>query len=145
MTKETIWVVAADGRSARIFEGGRIGALTEIETLVEMEAGLPERDLTTDAPGRATATGGRRQAFEARNSKRETARERLASTVVEHLSAGRSQNRFERLYVVAEPTMLGLLRDEIAREPAIEVTLDLPLDVIQDSAAKLRARLPDRL
>lgn len=145
MAKETIWVVAADGRSARIFEGGRTGALKEIETLVDMEAGLPERELTTDAPGRATATGGRRQAFEARNSKKETARERLAATVVEHLAAGRNQHRFQRLYVVAEPTMLGLLRDEMAREPGIEVTADLPLDVIQDSAADLRARLPDRL
>lgn len=145
MANETIWVVAADGRSARIFEGGRTGELTEIETLVNPEAGVPERDLTTDAPGRATALGARRQTFEARTTKHEVARERLASIIVEHLVAGRSHNKFARLYVVAEPSMLGLLRAEIGHERGLEITLDVSLDLVHDSPAAIRARLPLRL
>lgn len=145
MTNETIWVVAADGRAARIFEGGRTGELTEFETLVNPDAGLPERELTSDAPGRASARGTRRQTFESRNSKRDVARERLASVIVERLVAGHSQHRYARLYVVAEPTMLGLLREKIEREPGIEITADAPLDVVHASAAAVRAQLPDRL
>ena len=109
----TIWVLVADNSRARLFSTDfNNGELEEEESFVHTESRLHDHDLTSDLPGRAfDRFGGARHAMEQRLDPKDGQAVDFAKQLIAYLEDGRVKHRFDKLYVVAPPMLLGLLRD----------------------------------
>ncbi len=113
----TTWIVTGDAARARILQVTGRNQLEEIESFSNPKGRMPDRELTTDAHPRLRGTSGPgsdRQ--ETGAAEHET--EMFAKQIDRHLDQARAQNRFDRLYLVAAPRFLGLLRQNLSRETA---------------------------
>lgn len=143
----TNWIVAAGSGRARIFESsGRNGPLVEIEDLVAPHAGRREQDDRADAPGRSyDRFGGGRHAMQPATSTREADRKRFAGEIADALENARREKRFDRLYIVAEPALVGLLRRSLDKATRSLVAAEISRNLTAQSPDAIRAHLPDFL
>lgn len=145
---ESVWVVAADSSRARVFSsrGGLNATLTEAFDLAEPEARLHETEITTDKAGALFARGGpARSAAEPSQLKREQAPQRLAKEVCERLTRLRDTGTLDRLYLVAEPRFLGLLRQSMDQATARRVVTAEAKNITTHSVSAIRRCLPANL
>jgi len=94
-----IWVLAGDSTRARVFfTDKRNGELTEEFDLVNPEARLHERDLTTDLPGSTTNSAtGMRHSYGSDESHKPRAAELFAKDVAKRLESGRTKGQWNKL------------------------------------------------
>ena len=140
-----IWVVAADASRARIFTADKpAGELNEIETLNNPEGRLHEGDLVSDRGGYASnGTGG--HAYRTENQAKDEAANRFAAEVCRHLEKGRNGNAFAKLYVMAAPHFLGLLRKHQSDALRGLIRDEIASDLTTQSPERIRAKLPEYL
>ncbi len=152
-------IIISDGARARFItlevpedpatEGG--ARLVEHDDLVNPEADVPARALFSDRAGSAHASpGGAAHALDDHREghEREMVR-RYVRRIVEHAEGFVKAQRANRLMIVAEPRLLGALREQLPHErfrdvEIVEVGENLsrrPLDQIQSILA-LRGVMP---
>lgn len=79
------------------------------------------RELVTDKPGRGFVEGGEaRHTMDPGQSRVEKEAERFAGEIAHQIEKLRTENALSQLTLVAEPTMLGLLRKKLSA-PATEL------------------------
>ncbi|MEJ1298199.1 MAG: host attachment protein [Candidatus Sedimenticola sp. (ex Thyasira tokunagai)] len=140
------WVVVADSSQARIFSVDKpTSSLEEIHTLNHPEGRLHQGDLVSDRPGRDrnAGTGSHDMGHEA-DAKNEAA-VRFAAQVDETLECGRTNGRFNRLYVVASPSFLGMLRKQQSSSLQKMVTGEISKNLASHDISDIRKNLPKRL
>lgn len=140
-------VIAADSVRARLFRAGSPDApLREIDTLLNPEGRLHEHDLVEDSAGRrgARPMQARRSAFGGETARRHRA-EAFAAAVCERAARGVRETGAARVYLVAEPEFLGLLRQRMARALQRRVAGAVAKSVTGKPAGRIRATLPVRL
>jgi protein required for attachment to host cells len=128
------WVVAADTSRARIFLSEKPASeLQEIQTLTHPAARLHEGDLISD-----TTEG-------EPDEHKQAEADRFAAHVCATLEAGRKSGQFERLYLVAAPNFLGMLRKH--QSSALKQTLagEVNKNLASHAPAEIRKQLPDFL
>ena len=110
------WVVVADASRADIYSRQkRFSPLEPVQSLTEPEARSKERDLASDAPGRAFDIGGAgRHAMEPDHTGKEHLRESFVRRIADVLETGRNTDRFQKLVIVAAPAVLGELRAQLS-------------------------------
>lgn len=142
-----IWILSGDTTRARVFfTNKRNGELVEQFDLVNPEARLHEQDLTTDLPGStANSATGMRHNYGPEESHKPRAAELFAKEVADRLEKGRAAGEWDKLYVVAEPSFLGMLRKAMDRDTAQLVAGEVPKNVTRGSAQDVRRVLPDFL
>ena len=132
----TTWIVAADSSRARILQVAGRQRLEEIDSLLNPEGRLNDRELTTDAHPRFRGTdgpGSDRQEMPAV----EHAVELFAKRVGGYLDKARTEHRYDQLVLVAAPKFLGTLRKELGKEVAKLVADELPKDLSWLNAREL--------
>jgi protein required for attachment to host cells len=143
----TVWVAVADSARARLFAArNALAPLDEIETLVNPEARIPQRELVSDAPGRSFRRVGRQRALmssEVNAKQHETLA--FARQIAERLNEARVRGEYHKLVLVAAPAFLGVLREQLDKHVLELVCTTLDKDLTQLRAEELRARLPQRL
>lgn len=140
-------VVAADSARARVFRAGTPDApLEEVDALVNPEARLHEHDIVEDSAGRrgTRPTQAKRSALGGETAKRHRAEE-FAAAVCEHATHQLRAARADRLYLVAEPEFLGLLRRTLDRSVLRQVVGSVAKSVTSKQPSRIRAALPSRL
>lgn len=142
----TIWVLVADNSRGRLFTTDfSSGELEEQESFVHPDSRLHDREITGDLPGRAfDRFGGARHAMEQRLDPKDGQAIRFAEQLIAYLEDGRVNHRFDKLYVVAPPTLLGLLRDRYGHL-ATMVAGEFGKHLTQCTPKELRGHLPARL
>jgi len=140
---ETTWIVVAHRAGARIFaHKGRTSGLQLVEEIAHPEGRLRNRDIDADEPGRThDRFGAHRHAVTPEHSAVERETERFAKTVAEHLEHGRTDHRFQKLALVAEPRLLGVLRDKLDAPTAALVTGTVERDLMHIPEHELPAHL----
>jgi protein required for attachment to host cells len=141
------WIVVADQSKARIFTvDNPRGPLQEVEALEHFEGRERTQDLTTDLPGRSFDSSGLggRHAMVTPADPKEVEAIRFAKLIAEHIRAGCTQGRFNRLLLVAGPHFLGLLREYLSPMNGVEVT-EIGKNLGQYSSHEIRSHLPERL
>ena len=137
---DTEWILVADSAQARLFS--RIAPRAELieeEDWVHPESRLHGRDLERDAPGQVFSSHGHdRSGTQDTETPHRKEAERFAGELAEVLEHARTQNRFDRLTLVAEPRFLGLLRDHLTRETADKVVGSLDRALTRESGARIR-------
>lgn len=141
-----IWVVVADASRARFFTADKpADGLTEAETLTNPEGRLHEGDLVADRGGRISAGEGSRHGYGAGNSVKEETTNRFAAEVCRHLEKGRNSRAFGKLYVMAAPQFLGLLRKHQSDGLRGLISNEIANDLTTQSPDRIRAQLPEYL
>jgi Protein required for attachment to host cells len=121
---DNVWIVAADSAGARIFTAATpTGPLEEVETFLRPEAPMGQ-------------VGGRARAGEAA---------RFAGELAARLEAARAEGRYESLYLLAAPEVLGPLRHRLSPQTAAVLQLEIDKDLTRRDAGEIRAALPERL
>jgi protein required for attachment to host cells len=107
---------------------------------------LHEHDLVEDSVGRrgTRPTQAKRSALGGETAKRHRAEE-FAAAVCEHAAHQLRAARADRLYLVAEPEFLGLLRRSLDRSVLRQVAGAVPKSVTAKAPGRIRATLPSRL
>lgn len=108
------WIVAADSSRARFLQVAGRKRLVELDSLLNPDARLDERDLTTDAHPR---------------SAQEHASDLFAKRVGGYLCKARIDHRYDALVLVAPPKFLGALRRSLDKEVTKRVVGELPKDL----------------
>lgn len=141
-----IWVVVADASRARFFKADKpAGALDEIETLSNPEMRLHEGDLVSDRGGRGNSGNGAKHGYGNANEAKDGSANRFAAEVCRHIEKGRNSQAFDRLYVMAAPSFLGMLRKHQSDALRGLIRDEVATDVTTQSADRIRGRLPDYL
>ena len=118
-------VIAADAARARILAALTPEApLRDYASLANPEARLHEGDLVADSGGRI---------------------EEFAASVCEGLEAALHDTHAERLYVVAEPGFLGLLRQRMDEQVEQRIVGTIPKSLARETPERIRSALPSRL
>jgi protein required for attachment to host cells len=133
----TTWIVAADSSRARILQVAGRERLDEIESMLNPEGRMNDRELTTDGNPRLHGPGGIQGSgrSSAANSAREEpsavehAVEMFSKRVGEYLEKARTDHRYDQLVLVAPPKFLGLMRKELGKEVEKLVLDQVPKDL----------------
>lgn len=141
------WILVGDSTKARVFfTDKRNGKLTEQFDMVNPEGRLHEQDLTTDQHGRTanSATGTRHGLGEQESHKHRSA-EMFARKIADRLEQGRIDGEWEKLYLVTDPSLLGMLRKALDQDTAQRVAGEVDKNLARATAKEVRRVLPDFL
>lgn len=109
------WVVVADNSQAKIFRVLKFPKIEEIFYLEHPESRLQNQDLVSSKPGRGFQSIGKaRSAYQPETEPKQVEAIKFASEVAQHLYAALNKGEFNQLYIIAEPSFLGLLRQHIS-------------------------------
>ena len=108
------------------------------------EARLHEGDLVSDRGGRG-GNGGAMHNYSTGNEAKQEAANRFAAEVCKHLEKGRNSHSFGKLYVMAAPHFLGLLRKHQSDALRGLVSDEIANDLTTQSPERIRAKLPEYL
>jgi protein required for attachment to host cells len=146
MRYKRIWVLIADGARARIVrdltaEGDTSG---RPEDLVFEADHKPMREIMSDRPGRAfTSQGARRAAMEYHSDPVRDREEEFATTLVSELVEHHTADEFDALAIIAEPRMLGLIRQHLPASIRDVIAGEVPKDLTKLPVHKLRDAILD--
>jgi len=102
------WIAVVGGRKAYIFE---LGSKKNLSLVKEIIADLDE---VHEKPGRThDSMGSGRHAIEPHTDRREVEKKDFAAKILENLSQDSKQNQFERLILISDPKMLGLINNNL--------------------------------
>lgn len=144
---KSIWILVANNTEARIFTTDTPSSpLEEIKGFAHTENRLHDREMTTDLPGKikgGESKGG--HAFEQPTDPKKHEAENFARHIADHLDTAHNQNQFARLLIVAEPTFLGLIREQLNEQVKKLVCFELDKNIVTQSAESIRSHLPKYL
>lgn len=139
-------VVAADAARARLFTVGLNAELEELADLDNEAARMHDGDLADDAGGRRghrpTQAGASRYGGE---SMKEHRIEEFAAAVCERAARALREEHAERLYLVADPGFLGLMRQRMDDRLRKCVAGEVDKSLATRPPTEIRAVLPARL
>lgn len=137
------WIAVADRSRCRIFaRDTRHGPLQEVLDLVSTTSSLKNQDINADRHGRTFDSGGQgRHALGASVDPASQEAIRFAKDVSVQLDAARKKNRFQQLYVIAEPRFLGHLRAAFNRPLQDSVAAEISKDWTSQTSDQIRQRM----
>jgi protein required for attachment to host cells len=142
----SIWVLAADNSRARFFSADKARSpLQETRDLVDPQARLHEGDLVTDRDGRDRNPGAQYHGVGSDRSTRDDGADRFAQQVCTELDAARARGELTKLYIVAAPGFLGLLRKHQSAPLRQLIAGEVDKNMAAQPADAIRAQLPDFL
>jgi protein required for attachment to host cells len=140
-------IVVCDARKALILKNTGPTAQPYLVTDDHIEADAPSSDrMDSDSPGRrfdggaAAATGGARSAMEVRDIAR-TEAEAFARSLAEQLLRKHRNGQLEAMMLVAPPSFLGRLRQELAPELSAILTGEVAKHLTELPLAEIQATL----
>ncbi len=126
------WILVAHRGGARLFENNGPGTgLKLLEDIPHPAGRLKNGEINADKPGRAfDSFGGGRHSMSKEHEPTEHVSQQFAKQLGEKLDLGRTQNRYSKLILVAEPRFLGELRATLPAPTAALVSAALDKDLI---------------
>ena len=139
-----IGVIVCNHSRARLFKADTHSLVKELSDQVNPAARLRNQDLVTDGPGkyRGGGSGGQQHAEDPRTSPRDKAAENFARDIAAVIEEAVTDHELDRLYVVAEPDMLGRVRKALSEQARQLVVKEIAKDVVAQSPAEIRGFLP---
>lgn len=144
-THSPTWVLVADSSQAKIY---RLVAFPKIEELFSFkhpESHLRNQDLISSAPGRSSQrSSGIQYSYEPELEPKDIEAAAFAVELDHFLTSAHTKKDFNHLYILADPSFLGLLRrhlnPEVRKTVVAEVAKELihcKIEEIQDHLSKI--------
>ena len=139
----SIWVLAAESSRAKLYSAENSHApLAEIGVFVHPEGRLREGDLVSDQSGSDGGSIGQgRHVLDNKTNAREAERTEFARTLAHRLEEGRKEAAFNRVVLIAPPSFLGALRDNLSDEVMELVTEQIDKNLVQEPPGVVRDHL----
>jgi len=135
-------VLVADGRKSLFLRNE--GDEEYLNLVVEdqrAQAGLEDRDLKSDAPGRAMSQVGGRQSTMEEPDYHQIEEDRFAKDTAALLSKRVQQSEFEQLIIVAPPRTLGELRQHYDKAVEAKIVAEIDKDLVNHPIDKVESLL----
>ena len=144
MKGKRVWVVVADGARARVFEANQAGRNLRPALGYELLGDRrPGRDIVTDRPGRTRDRAAHgRHAMEPPTDPHEGREIALARELAHLLDEERRRQSYDELAIVAEPRMLGRIREFLTRETRRMLRAEVARDLSRLEMRELEERIP---
>ena len=143
----SICVVVADSSKARILlaESGH-SPLTDNRDYIHPESRLREQDLVSDSPGSETDSGGLgKHSMGHEKATHQKQAEIFAHELSEEIEKLRRNSDLSRIYLIASPKFLGLLRSSINKQCAELLAAEVNKDLVNHSIEDIRSHLPKQM
>ena len=150
----TTWIVSGDASRARVLQVSGHHRLEEIQDFDNAKGRMNDRELRTDGharfsghggvgkPGRVATSGPANDREETRQAEIEA--ENFSREIGRFLDKARIERRYDRLFLIAPPRFLGMMRKQLGKEVEKLVGEALDKDLswfnARDIEAYLRAR-----
>jgi len=142
MHKET-WVVVCNKEKARIFEVEKFGFLKEIHTLVHPQSGMRAGMLESDDLGQTSEMYNKgHNTMEPQTPLKLKEAMHFAKEVAKYLISQKNESRFTRMFLMAEPSFLGLLREELDHNVVRCLEGEIPKDLTRLDAKQIWEYMP---
>ena len=136
-------ILVADNVRARIFTAETPSSpLEEIEALAHAEGRLHDREITSDLPGKIKGEGNVGHAFEQHTDPKKHEAENFAHRIAQYMEEAHNANKLEQLLIIAEPSFLGLLRNQLPEQIKKLVCFELDKNITTHSVDDIRRHLP---
>lgn len=147
MKTSVTWILLADGAQAKVFEHSGPGTgLTAVRDFQLDEEPLMAREIMADKPGRSfSSVGHGRSAMEYSSDPVQVRETRFVKRVAEILERRFQESAFNRLIIAADPTSLGVLRDEFSDRLKAAVVTEMPKNLTNLPTDKLEKHFKDIL
>jgi protein required for attachment to host cells len=143
---KSTYILVADNVRARIFTAETPSSpLQEIEALAHTEGRLHDREMTSGLPGKIKGEGSVGHAFEQPTDPKKHEADNFAHRIAHYLEAAHNANKFEQLLIIAEPSFLGLLRNQLSEQIIKRVCFELDKNITTHSLDDIRKHLPTYL
>lgn len=141
------WILVANSTNARIFTAETpSSSIVEVEAYTHSNSRLHDRELTLDLPGKIKNPGGSSgHAFEQRTDPKQHEARVFARELAEYLEESHDGDEFRQLLLIAEPSFLGLLREELTDAVKHTVNFELDKNLVKADANEIRRHLPEYL
>jgi len=143
----SVCVVVANSSKAKVLlaEDAR-SPLIESEDFAHPQSRLREQDLVSDGPGSAADSGGYgRHSMGHEQEARQREAETFARELMAEVDRLRQTAGLHRIYLVAPPKFLGLLRASISKQCQELLRGEVNKDLVVQDNADIRAHLPKLL
>lgn len=143
---EKIWVLAADNSRARIFETTRRNTLEkEIKSMHHPESRQSSQDIVTDRPGRTAhpSSGEQRKAYMPTTDPKKHEIQQFAKEVGGKINKAAIEKKYEKIYILAPPSFLGMLRNELDSNTREKISGEIDKNVTQLKMEEIREYLPE--
>ena len=143
-----IMIVVASHDAARIFEtdAGACAMLVEREDLLNPSGRRHRGDLESDRQGSFSGVGGGAgHALGNEQGRKEEALARHVRAVAVAVNAAHHTGHCERIYLVADPHVLGALREDLDAGTRAVVAGEVVKNLVKHTVAEIRQHLPERL
>ncbi|WP_417627710.1 host attachment protein [Pararhodobacter aggregans] len=145
LTKGT-WVLVADGQKALFLRNDMDAQDPHLVVIrIEEQDNPADRDQATDRPGRMYDGGPGQRSALAETDFHQLAKERFADDLAEILYKQAHRGTFDRLVIVAPPSVLGDLRGKLHKEVASRVVAEVDKTLTNHPLDKIEAMLKDEL
>ena len=108
----TTWILIANRSSASLFESDwPVKSMRRIQDIPHLQGRMQNRDINTDKPGRSFDSFGQgRHALSTQQEPTEHIAQQFSLDLAELLNKGRVSHAYEKLVLMAERKLLGILR-----------------------------------
>lgn len=136
-------ILVADSNRARLFTAGKANSdLQEIETFTHPEGRIPEHDMSSDSPGRhAGSTGSGSHTYREETEPKQQEMVVFAKRLTRHLDGLVSDQKVNRLSIIAAPSFLGLLRKNLSAQTDKLVSFELDKNLVTHSVEDIQKHL----
>jgi len=144
---KSTWIVVADSSRARYFTASSpSSALSEFEDDIHLESRQHEQKMTSDLPGKASGAGGAGgHAYEDQTEPKEYESQEFAREIARHLEESLNAGKYGQLLLVAAPSFLGDLRNQISERVKKTVCFELDKNLTTHDTSDIRKHLPEYL
>lgn len=141
------WIVVADAAKTRIYLNDGPGhGLSELPGKQRNTDVKESREINADRPGRTFDSGGQgRHAMEPPTDPKRHEKAEIAKDLIDMLSDAHKRRAFDRLILIAPPTMLGDLRGAMPKELGGAVHGELPKDLTRADKRELEQHVADMI
>ncbi|HEV8052904.1 MAG TPA: host attachment protein [Parachlamydiaceae bacterium] len=138
------WVLVADKCQAKIFRIVKFPKIEEISHLEHPASGLLNQDLISSKPGRSfQSTGTARSAYQSETEPKQVEAIKFATEIAQMLYKASNNGEFDSLYIVANPSFLGLLRQHINPQIQKHIVAEIHKELTSSNTEAIEQHLAD--
>lgn len=147
MVKQSTYVVVANSSHAKIFKMTKFPKIEAIETFDHPESRMHNVDLVSDAPGRAFGSmgDGVRHAYSNEVDPKQEEILKFARSLAIKVHDLFKMGQFNRLYLIASPSFLGLLRKHLDQHIQKTIVAEIPKDMTEHKTADIEEHIAKSL
>lgn len=144
MQSKNTWIVVANSSEAKIYKLVQFPKIEELDALIHPKSRLQNHDIVESKGGtNFDSVGGGRHSYEPKTDPQHAENEKFAKIISSYLADAHEKGAFSRLYIMASPAFLGLLRKQLNPKTQQTIVHELAKDIVVHKKADIERHLSE--